>query len=354
LTGNIPLQKELPGRAAIRELDEQRWTVMRFLNSRMRYVDQLVFTRDGRRLFAASSNVLDIRNNPEHRGADVFDLLGGSEPIIRLFADYRITGFAVNPAGRWLYLGTDSLSHRDDSALGYWLHDLESGASSHLGLRGANSFALGIHPSGEWLIGFGYLTEWETRRLIRWRQPPAGSPVQEWEIIPPTNFYTCHVACDPDGTRVITQDLESNIFVTKQVYELTIRDPSILEARETVLIPGRTVDQLQFSPDGSRLVIRAGTSLLVWDARDLSRKPQKIRGERKGHFTGLAFHPTGRYLAATNHNETVTLFDTESWRPAATYAWDIGRMRSVAFSPDGALAAAGSDTSQIVIWDVDL
>ena len=33
---------------------------------------------------------------------------------------------------------------------------------------------------------------------------------------------------------------------------------------------------------------------------------------------------------------------------------DVGRLRSVAFSPDGALAAVGSDTGRVVVWDVDL
>lgn len=72
------------------------------------------------------------------------------------------------------------------------------------------------------------------------------------------------------------------------------------------------------------------------------------------HFTGLAFHPSGRFLAATSNDATVKLYDTSNWSLATTYTWDIGRMRSVAFSPDGLLAAAGSDTGKVVVWDVDL
>lgn len=48
------------------------------------------------------------------------------------------------------------------------------------------------------------------------------------------------------------------------------------------------------------------------------------------------------------------LYDTETWELAKIFTWDTGRMRSIAFSPDGMLAAAGSDSGKVVVWDVDL
>jgi WD40 repeat protein len=50
----------------------------------------------------------------------------------------------------------------------------------------------------------------------------------------------------------------------------------------------------------------------------------------------------------------VKLYDTSTWEVARTFTWDIGKMRSIAFSRDGALAAAGSDTGKVVVWDVDV
>jgi WD40 repeat protein len=79
-----------------------------------------------------------------------------------------------------------------------------------------------------------------------------------------------------------------------------------------------------------------------------------LRKDNRKDFTGVAFHPSGRYLAATSNDETVRLYDTTTWEVARTFTWAIGRMRSVCFSPDGALAAAGGDKGQIVVWDVDL
>jgi WD40 repeat protein len=71
-------------------------------------------------------------------------------------------------------------------------------------------------------------------------------------------------------------------------------------------------------------------------------------------FTGVAFHPSGQYLAATSNDTTVKLYDSTSWQVARTFTRNVGRLRSVAFSPDGMLAAVGSDTGKIVVWDVDL
>jgi WD40 repeat protein len=84
----------------------------------------------------------------------------------------------------------------------------------------------------------------------------------------------------------------------------------------------------------------------------LSSEPS-IRNDTRKYFTGLAFHPSGKWLAVTSNDATVKFYDTESWAVAKAYTWDIGRLRSVAFSSDGTLAAAGADAGKIVVWDVD-
>ncbi|MBP3956095.1 hypothetical protein J8F10_12460 [Gemmata sp. G18] len=327
---------------------------MRFLTSRMRVVDQVAFARDGRRLFAAGTNVPDLRYEPNNRGIDVWDLAGGPAPVSQLLADQLIAGFAVNPAGRWLYVGT-GYDYPDEHTSAYFAIDLTNGAVTRLGWSGGNSFVLDTHPSGEWFVGHVYRTDWRTRRLVRWRQLPADAPTEDWEIAPSASrFSTSQIACAPTEELIVTHDIESGIAVRDQVYELVTRDPGTGQVRGKIPIPGRTVNQLLFSPDGASLVVRGGPSLLVWDARDLARKPQKIRGAGRGHFTGVAFDPTGRYLAAASNDQSVNVYETATWGLARSFAWDIGRMRSVAFSPDGLLMAAGSDVGQIVLWDIDL
>ena len=108
------------------------------------------------------------------------------------------------------------------------------------------------------------------------------------------------------------------------------------------------------STDGSLFAGTRMANILVYAVDSFAEPVAKLTNPSKKHFTGIAFHPSGKYLAATSNDKTVQLFDTATWEVARTFTWKLGRMRSVAFSPDGMLAAAGSDTGKVVVWDVDL
>ncbi len=133
---------------------------------------------------------------------------------------------------------------------------------------------------------------------------------------------------------------------------ITLRDTAtggIVATRDRA---GPTDNDLAASPDGT-LIAATGATISIWPRADLTLSPHVIRNDGKKHFTGIAFHPSGRVLAATSNDTTVKLYDTTTWGTARTFTWDIGRMRSIAFSPDGTLAAVGSDSGKVVVWDVD-
>ena len=114
------------------------------------------------------------------------------------------------------------------------------------------------------------------------------------------------------------------------------------------------VQQLIVAPEGRYIAAQFPRTVLVWDTASIERAPVTLKNTSPRAFTGVAFHPSGRYLAATSNDATVKLYDTTTWELARTFTWEIGRMRSIAFSPDGTLAAAGSDTGKVVVWDVDV
>lgn len=137
--------------------------------------------------------------------------------------------------------------------------------------------------------------------------------------------------------RVVTHDTATGREVRRS-------DPLVGEVRDWVV-----------SPDGTLAACWTTVWVHVYPLRESFGKPRvTIRNDNRKEFTGLAFHPSGKYLATTSNDETVKLYDTSTWEVARTFTWNIGKMRSIAFSPDGTLAAAGSDTGKVVVWDVDL
>ena len=120
----------------------------------------------------------------------------------------------------------------------------------------------------------------------------------------------------------------------------------------------QTISTSFLSPDGRWLAgLRVGadiTRVFIWPLDPTADEPACITNDTKKGFTGVAFHPAGRFVAITSNDKTVKLYDTATWEPARTFTWDIGKVRSVCFSPDGTLAAAGSDTGKVILWDVDL
>lgn len=133
---------------------------------------------------------------------------------------------------------------------------------------------------------------------------------------------------------LVTRDLRTGA-VLSEVRSGFDRAFDPVQSRDRRLIAARYQSEITVAPEGSSA-------------------PVVIRNDSRKHFTGLAFHPSGRFLAATSNDKTVKLYDTQTWKLAHAFDWDVGRLRSIAFSPDGSLAAAGGDKGKIVVWDFDL
>jgi WD40 repeat protein len=136
-------------------------------------------------------------------------------------------------------------------------------------------------------------------------------------------------------------------------YQLLLRDGATGELVATGGYGYAMLARAQFRPDGRQVIAAREMSLLVWDTLR-PRKPVTVRNDSRKHFTAAAYHPSGRYLFTTSNDATVTVWDTDTWTRVKRFDWAIGRLRSVAVSPDGLLAAAGSDRGKVVVWDVDL
>jgi WD40 repeat protein len=111
------------------------------------------------------------------------------------------------------------------------------------------------------------------------------------------------------------------------------------------------VSKLAFSPGGAVLVGTAGPHLRVWDVEAGREVAAHQRGTK--HVQGLAFTAGGRCLVTVSNDETVRVWESQSWQEHRTYTWGIGKLLNIALDPGGFRAAAGSDRGQVVIWDLD-
>jgi WD40 repeat protein len=120
--------------------------------------------------------------------------------------------------------------------------------------------------------------------------------------------------------------------------------------------PNSAIGYHAVSPDGTLLALGAnyGPSVHIYRTDDLAAKPVRLTHRERKWFFDIAFHPSGRFLAAANNDRVVTLFDAKTFSEVQSYAWKIGKLRAVTFSPEGTLAAVGSNTGKVVVWDVDM
>lgn len=121
-----------------------------------------------------------------------------------------------------------------------------------------------------------------------------------------------------------------------------------------VRYPTRYVNQAQVSPDRRHVGLIGYQSFYLYDAA-APGKPRQIKGGQSfGNFVGFAFHPAGRTLAVIHGGPTlVKLYDLDTLTLRAKLNWKVGKLTCVGYSPDGQLAAAGTDDGRVVVWDAD-
>jgi WD40 repeat protein len=114
--------------------------------------------------------------------------------------------------------------------------------------------------------------------------------------------------------------------------------------------PPTVIQPWALSRDGKTAVISCRSKMLVYDLTSGRLRCAPVNRATHGHF---ALDPTGRTLAAASlaAHGVVGLWDLDAGRLRERFAWRVGRLSALEFSPDGLTCAAGGETG-VVVWDV--
>jgi WD40 repeat protein len=280
-----------------------------------------------------------------------------------------VIGLAFSPDGRYLTSASnDGSVSVHDAANDYQTHPLKPASKGLPTYCNRVAFTAG----GRCLIGFN-----AKAGLDVWDVP--GWSLRATFLAGQLTGSTS-MACSPAGPFL----LATSFAVTGTCSHVWI----LPDFQEAELWPGNPVHPVAFDPGGTRLACGDGTvrefpsgreirrldyrreSALHWGggarpllaavyARsahvfdpDTGEEVARLRMDRMD-FLASAFTPDGRAFITVSNERTAKVWDTASWRVRETLDWRVGKLKSVAVSPDGMRAATGSERGRVVVWDLE-
>jgi WD40 repeat protein len=288
-------------------------------------VDFLLFSPDGRTLVA-----------PCPAGVQVWHGLTGGPPA-SVLNHRRVWSVRFFPDEAKLLLFGES---------GMVVRDLPTGQAVEVWVRWPGYLGFcDVSPDGRFLVAsqFGWVRCW----------PRADPQSPFWSTDPAAPSFSGPPLFLGNGERFVVIEARPTPAGGRLVYVIRETETGGVLTEAPVYGRGWFNHPVQ-SPDRRLIADQVQSRVLVFRADDLGAEPMILGNDSRKEFTGLAFHPSGRFLAAASNDNTLKLYDTGTWTVAKAFNFDIGRLRSVAFSPDGMLAAVGGDKGNILLWDVDL
>jgi WD40 repeat protein len=291
----------------------------------------MAFSPDGRYLAAGDS-----------RGFHLWDLSTGLAPLWSIKGNYiaRDFCFALDSAA---VLGGRAEHYRYDVRTGVrTVHQLPEGIHPDQ-FSPDNRFAAAVYPNSargilQLLCARAVAGQWEEA----WRKELARDPVEG---------YT--VRFSADGGRLVRVRRRGSIQRTVPPIQIEMFDSDTGDflAEWAGNLPLTTWETV-VSPTGVIVLLRDSVFYVI-NTTDPASKHAKHRNSSVKHFTSIAFSRDGKRLATTSNDTAATIWDAITWEVRHRYEWQIGRLRTVCFAPDGLRCAAGSETGQIVVWDLD-
>jgi WD40 repeat protein len=292
------------------------------------WVHSVAFSPDGRTLASAGRDEYVLLWNVRTKQTLGDPLEGHSE---------WLNSVAFSPDGRTL------ASASDDGSVRLW--NARSGKLLGEPIRGHGGnevTGVAFSPDGRLLVssGFDGRTRFWDVRTRKQVGRPLRNPVDETTGTPDPGYG---VAFSPDGTIVAT---EGTADAAIRLWDVRTRK----QVGNALQTNTNGIGGIAFSPDGQ--TIAAGTdggTIQFWDVPTRTRRASfAAHGDADG-VSSVAFSPDGHTLASASWDHTVRLWDVATHEPVGPPLQTGTQLSTVAFSADGAVAAAGEDGT-VWLW----
>lgn len=271
----------------------------------------------------------------------------------------RLIAVAITAAKPWVAVQT--------TAGGLYVFDWNSGKVSVRAVSPARRSQLIFSPDGRVLFVARRRFLFGGWQIHRWLIEES----RELPVLSPIAQTVTALAVTPDGQRLATGSDDRQI----RFWDLKTGEQGGFAAWVSAWLKrlgwSETQDQLgeyrnrtgirdlAFSPDGHWLAAATGWRASLWSAtaaggtqgQIVLDAPKDLRGHQR-LVDALSFSPDSQMLATAGRDGAVKLWHIPTGRQTASFEWGIGKLYSVAFSPDGLQAAVGGD-GKVVVWDVE-
>lgn len=122
------------------------------------------------------------------------------------------------------------------------------------------------------------------------------------------------------GTHFQLLAQDNDVFLPEQREQITINNISQIE-RVVTVGGGWELRNVDWSPDGNFIAVASEGGVLLYDATDLYIVPQLLDGHTQ-EVTGVAFSPSGKYLASVSHDQSVRIWDIDTGTTISVWEHD--------------------------------
>ena len=149
------------------------------------------------------------------------------------------------------------------------------------------------------------------------------------------------IAFSPDGT----------ILATSSKNIVTVWETDSGELLTTFIGHKDAVRSLAFSPDGKLLASGASNTIMIWQL--FGGKLIETLYDYQSGINSLAFSSDGKRVAAGGHDNSISIWDANSWRTVRTLEKHKNSVKSIQFIPPRGLElVSGSNDETVRIWRV--